>query len=216
VRLAAVTAYGSAANLNWRINEKRMEPHILLIDKSKWEGCAFTRCTFEQASIYICPALDILNMTGKIMHDNSLLYRASKPDCDAMSLAPSRLSRRQARSRIRSILASARSVNRLLTAREVVDANGGSDVARCLCFPIFKRRAGGIGDAIDSVEETRHRSGIDQCGRAKGREQRSARLDKGEIVIAERRLSEPHKVLAMNNAAISDAVHDNREIEDLA
>ena len=84
----------------------QIAPHILLIDKSKCECGVFTRCTFEQASIYICPAFDILNMTGKIMRDNSLLYRASKPDCDAyhlrcwaLSLEPSRSSRRQARSR---------------------------------------------------------------------------------------------------------------------
>jgi|SRR5215831_19396519 hypothetical protein len=112
-------------------------------------------------------------------------------------------------------MGSAHSINRLFPTHEVVDAYGRSDLARRLAFPSFKRRAGGIGDAIDSVEEARHRSGIDQSGGAQGPEQRSPRLDKDVSVIAERRLSERHKFLAMNNAAISDAGHYNREIEGL-
>ena len=36
-RLAADTAYGSAATLNWIVNEKKMAPHIPVINKSKRE-----------------------------------------------------------------------------------------------------------------------------------------------------------------------------------
>jgi transposase len=36
-RLAADTAYGSAANLDWLVNEKQIAPHIPVIDKSKRE-----------------------------------------------------------------------------------------------------------------------------------------------------------------------------------
>ena len=114
------------------------------------------------------------------------------------------------------MLGSAHSINCLLAADEVVDANGRAEVARSLSFPIFKRRTGGIGDAIDGVEEARYRSGIDQCGRAQGLEQRSARCIKGASVIAERPLSKGHEFLAMNNPAISDAGHDNREIKGIA
>jgi hypothetical protein len=35
--LAADTAYGSADTLNWIVNEKKIAPHILVIDKSKRE-----------------------------------------------------------------------------------------------------------------------------------------------------------------------------------
>ena len=111
------------------------------------------------------------------------------------------------------ILGSAHSINRLLAADEVVDAKGRAEVGRCLSFPIFKRRTGGIGDAIYCVEEARHRGGIDQRGGAQGAEQRSARLDKGASVIAEGHLGEGHELSAMNNAAVSGAGHDNREIE---
>src|ERR1700736_1219969 len=42
-RLAADTAYGSAAALNWIINEKKIVPHIPVIDKSKREDGTFSR-----------------------------------------------------------------------------------------------------------------------------------------------------------------------------
>ena len=32
-RLAADTAYGSGANLNWLVNDKKIAPHIPVIDK---------------------------------------------------------------------------------------------------------------------------------------------------------------------------------------
>ena len=36
-RLAADTAYGSAATPHWIVNEKKIAPHIPVIDKSKRE-----------------------------------------------------------------------------------------------------------------------------------------------------------------------------------
>ena len=42
-RLAADTAYGSAANLNWVVNDKKIAPHIPVIDKSKREDGTFSR-----------------------------------------------------------------------------------------------------------------------------------------------------------------------------
>ena len=62
-RLAADTAYGSAANLNWLVNEKQIAPHIPVIDKSKREDGTFSRedFTFDKArDIYICPAGEVL------------------------------------------------------------------------------------------------------------------------------------------------------------
>src|ERR1700680_3920865 len=45
-RAAADTAYGSAANLNWVVNEKKIAPHIPVIDKSKREDGTFSREDF--------------------------------------------------------------------------------------------------------------------------------------------------------------------------
>src|SRR5438094_6854077 len=50
-RLAADTAYGSGANLNWLVNDKEIAPHIPVIDNSKREDGTFSRddFTFDKA-----------------------------------------------------------------------------------------------------------------------------------------------------------------------
>src|SRR5260370_26967300 len=40
------TAYGSGANLNWLVNNKKIAPHIPVIDKSKREDGTFSRGYF--------------------------------------------------------------------------------------------------------------------------------------------------------------------------
>ena len=40
-RLAADTAYGSAANLDWVVNDKNIAPHIPVIDKVQARGRHF-------------------------------------------------------------------------------------------------------------------------------------------------------------------------------
>ena len=42
-RLAADTAYGSAATLHWIVDEKKITPHIPVIDKSKREDGSLSR-----------------------------------------------------------------------------------------------------------------------------------------------------------------------------
>jgi hypothetical protein len=44
--LAADTAYGSAPNLDWLVNEKGIAPHVPVIDKSKCEDGTFSREDF--------------------------------------------------------------------------------------------------------------------------------------------------------------------------
>ena len=76
-RLAADTAYGSAANLDWLVNEKGIAPHIPVIDKSKRDDGTFSRedFTFDKVrNLYICPAFKILTTTGKIMNGDMLAY----------------------------------------------------------------------------------------------------------------------------------------------
>ena len=57
--LAADTAYGSASNLDWLVNEQGIAPHVPVIDKSQREDGTFSREDFiydEMRDIYICPA----------------------------------------------------------------------------------------------------------------------------------------------------------------
>jgi len=90
-RLAADTAYGSAANLNWLVNDKKIAPHIPVIDKSKredgslsWDDFTFDR----ERNVYMCPEGKVLTTTGAIGNDHTLHYFALKRDCDACSLKP--------------------------------------------------------------------------------------------------------------------------------
>jgi hypothetical protein len=48
-----------AATLNWIVNEKKIAPHIPVIDKSKREDSTFSREDFtfnKDRDVYICPA----------------------------------------------------------------------------------------------------------------------------------------------------------------
>jgi len=89
-RLAADTGYGSAEMLAWLVNEQHIEPHIPVFDKSGRKDGTFSRDHFsydETADVYICPGGNTLTTTGTLVNDEAtLLYRASKHDCDACEL----------------------------------------------------------------------------------------------------------------------------------
>jgi hypothetical protein len=55
--------YGSADMLNWIVNEKKIAPHIPVIDKSKREDGTFSRKDFkfeQERNIYLCPGGKVL------------------------------------------------------------------------------------------------------------------------------------------------------------
>jgi Transposase DDE domain len=87
--LVGDTAYGSAPNLDWLVNEQKIAPYIPVVEKSKREDGTFSRADFsfdKERDIYICPAGKVLTTTGKVVTDDQLLYRARKRDCDACPL----------------------------------------------------------------------------------------------------------------------------------
>ena len=78
--LATDTAYGSAETLNWVVNEKRIAPHIPVVDKSGREDGSLSRgdFTFDKArNVYICPQGKLLHTTGYVHDGTTLLYRAT-------------------------------------------------------------------------------------------------------------------------------------------
>ena len=83
--LAADTAYGSAATLNWIVNERKIAPHIpVMINKSKREDGSLSREDFSfdhDGNVYVCPQGKLLNTTGRIHDGETLLYRARTSDC---------------------------------------------------------------------------------------------------------------------------------------
>jgi hypothetical protein len=138
-RSAADTAYGSAANLNWLVNEKQIAPHIPVIDKSKREDGTFSRedFTFDRSrNVYICPAFKTLTTTGRIVNDDVMLYRAIKHDCDACRYKMRCCPKEPARKIPRSIHEDARDVARGLAGTEAFEQSCRERSASRCCSPI--------------------------------------------------------------------------------
>ncbi len=82
-RLAADTAYGSAATLK-RLVDHGIEPHIPIWDKSRRTDGTFSRDDFAydpSRDIYLCPAGKELRTTGTLHEGRARLYRAPQSDC---------------------------------------------------------------------------------------------------------------------------------------
>ena len=116
-RLAADTAYGSAPTLDWLVNDKKIAPHIPVIDMAKREDGIFSREDFiydKARDVYTCPAGKLLTTTGRIRDDDMRPYRASKLDCDICSLKMQCCPKDTSRKLLRSIYEEARDVARAI------------------------------------------------------------------------------------------------------
>jgi IS5 family transposase len=123
-RLVADTAYGSAANLNWLVNDKQIAPHIPVIDKSNRNDGTLSRDDFtfdKNRNVYVCPKGKLLTTTGRIVNVEQLLYRASKLDCDACSFKMRCCPKEPARKIPRSIHEDARDVARAFAKTEAFE-----------------------------------------------------------------------------------------------
>jgi transposase len=95
--LAADSAYGSAENLAWLVKERRIAPHIPVIDKAKRTDGTLSRSDFvydPDADHYTCPGGKRLVQyrrgftvprTG-LTKDGVRLYRAKQSDCQTCDL----------------------------------------------------------------------------------------------------------------------------------
>ncbi len=91
-RLAADTAYGSAEMLDWLVTERGIAPHVPVFDKSQRTDGTFSRDDFAYDAdndVYLCPQGRPLTTRGTLVNDGAtLIYRASKRDCQACALKP--------------------------------------------------------------------------------------------------------------------------------
>ncbi len=122
-RLIADTAYGSAPMLAWLVEDRGIEPHIPVFDKSARRDDTFSREDFDydhKADAYICPAGKELRhyrrtfntpRTG-VDQQGLMRYRASKLDCDACAFKPRCCPGQPARKVLRSIYEGARDMAR--------------------------------------------------------------------------------------------------------
>jgi transposase len=117
-RLLGDSAYGSAEMLGWLVYEHGIEPHVTVFDKSARTDGTFSREDFNYdpaADVYFCPGGKTLTTTGtRVNDDATLLYRASKTDCDACALRPRCCPNTPARKVPRSIHEGARDMARAI------------------------------------------------------------------------------------------------------
>jgi hypothetical protein len=122
--LAADTAYGSADTLNWIVNQKKIAPHIPVIDKSKREDGTFSREDFRfdpERNIYLCPAGKVLPTTGYIGPDHAIRYQASLSDCRSCVLKPKCCPKMPTRRIVRDVNEDARDIARTLAKTEAFE-----------------------------------------------------------------------------------------------
>ena len=83
-RLIGDTAYGTGEMLGWMVEEKAIEPHVPVWDKSQRQDDTLSRWDFKwdaEANEYRCPNGKSLCTTGRGTAADTLIYRSSIYDC---------------------------------------------------------------------------------------------------------------------------------------
>ena len=87
-RLLADTAYGTGKFLGWLVGAG-ITPHIPVWEMANRRDGTFSRSDFifdKQKNEYKCPNGKALRTTGRVHDGRTILYRASKRDCDRCPL----------------------------------------------------------------------------------------------------------------------------------
>jgi transposase len=82
--LVADTAYGSAPNLHFLVDEKNIEPHVPVIEKSQRDDGTFSRSDFTydaDRDVYVCPNDKVLRTNGRLRDDGMYAYYSRVSDC---------------------------------------------------------------------------------------------------------------------------------------
>ena len=128
-KLVADTAYSSAPNLAWLVEERGIEPHIPVFEKSARDNGTFERSAFtydHEDDSYICPGGNRMRRSNRnfstprsgIDKDGSIRYRARQQDCQACSLRQRCTPNMPARKVTRSVHEGARDLAREITASD--------------------------------------------------------------------------------------------------
>ncbi len=100
--------------LGWLVHEQGIAPHIPVFDKSARTDGSFAREDFaydHKGDVYFCPAGKMMTSKGTLVNNGAtLLYRASKYDCDVCPLKPRCCPASPARKDPRSIHEGARDI----------------------------------------------------------------------------------------------------------
>src|SRR5918996_1538885 len=88
-RLIGDTAYGTAPILAWLVQDKKIEPHIPVWDKTERQDGSLGRSAFTfdvERNRYTCPNGKYLQTTGQTTNADTVLYRSSTYDCQDCAL----------------------------------------------------------------------------------------------------------------------------------
>jgi transposase len=129
VRLVGDGGYGSAEMVGWLVDERGIEPHVNLIDKSERTDGTFSRSDFTfdtERDLYACPGGKELRKRRRafstspesVAKDGTIRYRAAQHDCDACLLKPKCCPNMLARKIARSVHEAARDKARAIAKTE--------------------------------------------------------------------------------------------------
>ncbi len=127
--LAADTAYGNAQMPGWLVEEKQITPHIPVFDKSAGKDGQFGRTDFTwepEADRYVCPDGKVLQRNLRkfkikragITKANTIIYRASRFDCQLCAMKAKCCPKEPSRKIHRSIHEGARDLARASASTE--------------------------------------------------------------------------------------------------
>src|SRR3984957_18749857 len=128
-RLVADGGYGSADMVGWLVDERGIETHVNLIDKSERTDGTFSRSDFTfdtERDLYVCPGGMELRKYRRafstprdgVAKDGAIRYRAAQYDCDACALKPKCCPNVPARKIARSVHEAARDKARAIAKTE--------------------------------------------------------------------------------------------------
>ena len=98
-RLVADAGYGSAEMIEWLVDERGIEPHVKLMDKSERTDGTFSRSDFAydpDRNLYVCPGGKELRKYHRafskprqgLTKEGTVIYFARKHDCETCALKP--------------------------------------------------------------------------------------------------------------------------------
>jgi transposase len=149
-RLVGDTNYGSAALLNWLVNEKQIEPHVPVWDKTERQDGTLSSNEFEwneQANEYRCPAGKALrsnwrpfkNPRTHITKKDTTIFRSTQRDCAACPLKNRCCPNTPIRKIARSIHEDARDVARAIAMTDAYEQSGKDRKKVEMLFAHLKR-----------------------------------------------------------------------------
>ena len=122
-RLVADGGYGSAEMVGWLVDERGIEPHVNLVDKTERTDGTFSRSDFafdQESNLYVCPGGKELRKYPRdgLTKDGTMIYFARKQDCEACALKPKCCPNVPARKIARSVHEAARDKARAIAKTE--------------------------------------------------------------------------------------------------